>query len=185
VDHSTLASQQAHLPQGSIAQRHWVNSFAPLGEGIAILPELLIVRFFQHGNVGDGVASCETQLESTSIGGDDRFEVYIPQRHPAGAPPLDAVRGGEYETTGHQHTQAAKILFRAALLIRRAGLGARACFAFAHRARWAAAILARPAALMRPRLPGMAATLGGRPALPCPAGATQDEQRRRRARRAR
>jgi hypothetical protein len=57
---------------------------------------------------------------------------------------------------------------RAAALILRTGLDARDCFAFAHRARWAAAILARPAALMRSRLRGMAAALGGRPALPRP-----------------
>jgi len=57
------------------------------------------------------------------------------------------------------------IFLRAAALILRTGLDARACFAFAHRARWAAAIRARPAALMLPRLRAFRAALGGRPTL--------------------
>jgi hypothetical protein len=57
------------------------------------------------------------------------------------------------------------IFLRAAALILRTGLDARDCFVFAHRARWAAAILARPAALMRPRLWGFCITFGGRPTL--------------------
>ena len=61
---------------------------------------------------------------------------------------------------------------RAAALILRTGLDARDCFAFAHRVRWAAAILARPAVLMRSRLRGMAATLGGRPTLRSPVEST-------------
>jgi hypothetical protein len=57
------------------------------------------------------------------------------------------------------------IFLRAAALILRTGLDAWACFTFAHRACWAAATLARPAALMRPRLRGIAAALEGRPNL--------------------
>src|SRR5271169_1335835 len=65
---------------------------------------------------------------------------------------------------------AAAIFFRAARLILRTGFDALACFIFpcARRCVIRRDILLRAAALMRPRLRGIAAALGGRPTLGCP-----------------